>query len=180
MKSKCLLLVIIIVGILTIQSCISTAQLSDFSKTSKSYNFSNISNSRKSANEKSYNFKTGFEYYIRTANNVDSASIVSSIVGCLQNNGYSIKVMDTKNGAIIGKRGLRANEWNSIIGVYYQTGEEGYQIYIKNKITQDFTGGWREDRAKKIGETICCKLNNCKESYTVDTESENTIITRLL
>ena len=152
-----------------IQGCISTACLSDFSKSSKSYNFVNISNSRKGFNEKSWNSRTGFEYYIST-DNIDSALIVSSIVGSLQKNGYSIKIKDTKNGTIIGKRGVRANEWNSITGVYYQKGEEGYQIYIKSKITQDFTGGWKEDRARQIGEIICRKLNNCKESYSVDTE----------
>ncbi len=49
---------------------------------------------------------------------------------------------------------MRANEWNSITGVYYHIENAKIQVYLTTKITQDVTGGWRENRAKKIGVLI--------------------------
>lgn len=67
--------------------------------------------------------------------------------------GYSIYSVSLENDNVFGKRGMYPNEWNSISGVYYKIdpNKPMLQIYINTKITQDFTGVWNENRAKKIG-----------------------------
>ena len=147
------------------QSCVSVAKLSDFSRTAEGLDFDKVSTLKKSENDKSWNQKTGYEYYIKSEI-TDESLIVSAIREALYESGYDIKVYNGNSHTMIGERGLRANEWNSIIGVYYQISNEMTQIYIKCKITQDFTGGWKEDRAEKVGKVVCEKLG-CMESYPV-------------
>jgi len=169
-----------------IQSCLSTASVSDFPKTSKTYDFNKIANSAINNGDKSYDSKTGFEYYLKT-NITNDSIIISSIKAAFGTEKFSIEFIDTINGAIIGKRGIKTtgNEWNCISAVYFKKIPEGFDMYIKFKITQDLTGGWkrsysegqtfyqfsggREDGAKQIGEIICKLLKNCLQSYTVST-----------
>jgi len=148
--------------------CASTARLSDFQKSPKEIDFNKIANSRKTDEDKSWNSKTGFEYYILTGTSGDSI-IVQAINNAFKKNGYTIKYSDTDNGAILAERGLQANEWKSVAGVYYQKNGDGFEMYVRCKITQDITGGWREDRAKQIGESICNFIHNCNQSYAVKT-----------
>lgn len=35
-----------------------------------------------------------------------------------------------------------------------QNAQNKIQVYLKTKITQDITGGWRENRAMKVGQRI--------------------------
>lgn len=72
--------------------------------------------------------------------------------------------IDKEQNKIIGKRGLRANEWNSITAVYYKSDRNRLQLYVNTKITQDITGGWHENRAKKVGELIHIKLIKLKKN----------------
>ena len=150
------------------QGCLSTASLTDFPQSSKSYDFNKIADSEKTEKDKGWNSKTGFEYYMKT-NVADDSIITQAITGAMKSEGFQIKFIDKNNGAILGKRGMRANEWNSVAGVYYAKFNEGYEIYVNCKITQDITGGWLEDRAKKIGDKICELLKNCMQSYSVNT-----------
>ena len=151
-----------------LQSCLSTAHLSDFSQTARGFDFAKIAAAKNTSPDKSWNSKTGFEYYIK-ANVSEDSVIIKAITGAMMSEGFSIKLLDKTNCAILGERGLRANEWNSVAGVYYRKNENSYEMYINCKITQDFTGGLREDRAKKIGDIICGLLKSCEQSYSVNT-----------
>jgi len=165
MKTKKSFLLLFISTIL-IQSCVSVAKLSDFPRTTDGLDFDKISTLKKLESDKSWNVKTGYEYYINSVVTNDSL-IINAIRESLYESGYAIKNYNANFSVVIGERGLRANEWKSIAGIYYQINNEMSQIYIKCKITQDFTGGWSENRAEKIGKILCKKLN-CMESYPVN------------
>ena len=51
------------------------------------------------------------------------------------------------------------NEWSSITAVFYKIQKSKIQVYLKTKISQDITGGWRENRAMKVGQLIEKNLN---------------------
>jgi hypothetical protein len=159
---------VIILTAILVQGCLSTARLSDFSQTAKGYDFNIIAAAKKTSTDKGWNSKTGFEYYIK-ANVTEDSLIIKAITGAMMSEGFSIKLLDITNCAILGERGLKANEWNSVAGVYYQKNNDFCEMYINCKITQDFTGGWREDRASKIGDIICRFLKSCEQSYSVNT-----------
>ena len=161
---------ILLISLLTIsiQSCMTTAQLSDFSRTSDGLDFNEIAISKNDTTDAEWNGRTEFEYYIKTVVTVDSL-IIKAIKSGLNSEKFSIKLNSKNNCTILGERGMTFNEYNSIAGVYYQINSASSEIYINCKITQDMTGGWREDRAKKIGLKICKLLNGCEQSYSVRT-----------
>ena len=71
-------------------------------------------------------------------------------------------IISGENGATLAERGMQENECKSVIGVYFKANNSGFDIYVRCTISQDFTGGWRDDRAEKIGKRICLKLGNCE------------------
>lgn len=50
---------------------------------------------------------------------------------------------------------------SSITAIYYKATGESFQMFFKNAITQDITGGWRSNRAKKVA-TAFCGLVRCE------------------
>jgi len=64
---------------------------------------------------------------------------------------------------------MRANEWNSFAAIYYQADEQAgkTKIFILVKITQDATGGRRENRAQKIGAIIEKELSPAAASFAI-------------
>lgn len=150
------------------QSCISTARIQDFPKNVSSINFEKIATSPKTTKDGLRNAKTGFEYYFTTSV-ADEIYLRNAISSGLDLQGFTVEFTDYSQGTIVAERGMRANEWNSVAGVYYRKKAEGFEVYINCKITQDFTGGWNEDRAKKIGIRICEILKGCVQSFSVDT-----------
>lgn len=164
-------IVVLFVGIISLQGCLSTARLSDFPKSSKGYDFNKIAASQKTDKDKGWNSKTGFEFYLKT-NTADSSAIRQAITDALTGEGFQIKFIDENNGTILSERGLRGNEWNSVAGVYYVKAGDGYEMYINCKITQDITGGIRDDRVMRIGSKICELLKNCQQSYPVTTNAK--------
>jgi hypothetical protein len=148
MKNKLITIPYFFLAIILIQSCSSTARLTDFPKTAKEHDFDKIANSKKTQEDKSWNKKSGYEYYLAT-NIKDDTLIRQAAVDALRSEGFLIR--------------------KSVAGVYYQKNDEGFELYVRCKITQDITGGWREDRAQKIGEKICSFLKTCLQSYPINT-----------
>ena len=143
--------------ILILNGCLSIAKLENFPKSNNSIDFNNYATINNSEKEPFWTSKTSNEYYLTTKLR-DENKLEEIIKISLLTNGYRLIHVDTLQNSIIGKRGLRANEWNCIAGVYYQLVDSA-EIYIKCEITQDITGGWSENRAKKIGLVID---NMCK------------------
>lgn len=149
-----------IIGLLilltSLNSCLSVAKMSDFSKTASTIDFDKYSTEYHEKKEPFWSGQTSNEYYFEKGQTITEKKLTDIIQYALKQKGYSIKGIDNENDYVIGKRGMYANEWSSITGVYYKldNNQERLQIYINTKITQDFTGGWGENRAKKVGQII--------------------------
>ena len=144
---------LVIISILLLQGCLSVARISDFPTTSSNIDFDKYSKEKTENKEPFWTLETSNEYYIETQKLLNENDLIDLISQALKNNGYKIFVTDKNNDYLIGKRGLGANEWNTRTGVYYRidTANNKTQIYINSRITQDITGGWKDNRAKKVG-----------------------------
>jgi hypothetical protein len=141
------------ISIFLLQGCLSVARISDFPTTSSNINFDNYSKEKSEKKDPFWTLETSTEYYIETQKLINNDVLINLISQSLKDNGYVIFVSDKNNNYVIGKRGLRANEWNTRTGVYYRNdiSKNKTQIYINSRITQDITGGWKDNRAKKVG-----------------------------
>ncbi len=137
--------------IITSLGCVSTAKLTDFPA---SIDFDKYSKELKRSKTPFWTLKSSSEYYFERPAQISEDELVEIIVKSLLAKGYRIQAKDKINKRIIGKRGIRPNEWNSITGVYYKITNSTVHVYLSTKITQDVTGGWRENRAEKIGVLI--------------------------
>jgi hypothetical protein len=153
---------IILVFLFSLLGCISTARVSDFSKSSNVYDFDALSNINYESEGKFWNLQTKYEYFIEI-DNVTEEVLFSTIQEALTRLGYKISYKDRQQQTIIGERGLQLNEWNSINGVYYNYRNGTFRVYIKNAITQDIIGGWRENRARRVAQVLCSELITCKK-----------------
>jgi hypothetical protein len=149
-----------------IVSCTSVAKISDLPTNSEKIDFSKIALMKKTKKDKAWNSKKEYEYYICTPVN-SPEKVMASVLKGLQLEEYAVNKQSLQNGVVLAERGLRANEWNSVAGIYFIVAEKETHIYICCKITQDITGGWRNDRAKEIGDAICTQLNGFKSAYAV-------------
>jgi hypothetical protein len=147
------------VTIILLTSCISTAKISDFSQTSSTIDFDKYSNEFKLTKTPFWTSKTSNEYYLESIFNIDETKLIEAIKKALKSYKYNIDISNVENNCIIGKRGMMANEWSSITAVYYKIQPSKIQIYINTKISQDITGGWRENRAMKVGHLIEQNIN---------------------
>jgi hypothetical protein len=147
-------------------SCVTVAKISDLPSNSESIDFSKIALMKKTKKDKAWNSKKEYEYYICTPVN-SPEKIMASILKGLQLEEYAVNRQSLLNGVVLAERGLRANEWNSVAGIYFIVTEKEAHIYIRCRITQDITGGWRNDRAREIGDAICLQLGGVKNAYPV-------------
>ncbi|MFZ4454708.1 MAG: hypothetical protein ACOYOT_00655 [Bacteroidales bacterium] len=148
------ILIKIILTFILLTGCISTAKLSDFSNTSSKIDFDKLSREFKLTKTPFWTSKTSNEYYFEKDVWVVEPKLIETIKGSLEHYNYSILVSNIANQCLIGKRGMRSNEWSSITAVYYKILPNKVQVYIITKITQDFTGGWRENRAMEVGNLV--------------------------
>ncbi|MDI9862701.1 hypothetical protein QM480_00090 [Flectobacillus sp. DC10W] len=143
-----------ILASILLTGCINVAKISDFSLTSSSINFDNLSKEFKQTKTPFWTLKTSNEYYFEKETNTDETQLIEAIRNGLHSYYYAVAVISTENKCVIGKRGMMANEWSSITAVYYKISQNKTQVYLNTKITQDITGGWRENRAMKVGQWI--------------------------
>lgn len=134
--------------------CVSMAKISDFSQTSTSIDFDKLSKEFKIAKTPFWTLNSSNEYYFEKETNIEEGKLIETIKNGLRSYNYSIPVSNLENKCIIGKRGMVANEWNSITAIYYRIQPNKIQVYLNTKISQDITGGWKENRAMKVGKLI--------------------------
>lgn len=142
-----------------LMGCLSTAKISNFSQTSSTIDFEKLSKEFELTKTPFWTSKTSNEYYFEKESVIDETKLIEIINSALRSYNYSIKVSDIENNCVIGKRGMVANEWGSITAVYYKIESNKIQVYLNTEITQDITGGWRENRALKVGQLIETKLS---------------------
>ncbi len=150
MNSRFLILLVLLT------SCVSVANISNLPQGSYYIDFDKYSNEYQEENIPFWTTAGSNEYYFEKNFTVKDDLIFDIISEALLDEGYKIVVADNKNQFFTGKRGIRLNEWNSRIGVYYKINVPEFktQVFIRVDITQDITGGWKENRAKKVGEKI--------------------------
>ena len=148
---KSILFIVIIIS----QSC-TVAKLSSLPKSSNEIDFNKYSIELANAKEPFWTSKTSNEYYFEKPKLYAEEDLFKAMDKAFTANNYVVVKFYKTEKTIFAERGMRANEWKSIAGIYYQTDEktEKTKIYIQVKITQDITGGWKENRAKKIGVII--------------------------
>jgi hypothetical protein len=148
----------------TLYGCLSVAKISSFPKASAEINFDRYSTEYQEKKDPFWTSKTSNEYYFERNKIVSEKELTDIIQNALREKGYSIYSVSLDNDNVFGKRGMYANEWNSISGVYYKIdlNKQRLQIYINTKITQDITGGWSENRAKKVGLIIETMIDSKK------------------
>lgn len=147
-------------------SCLSLAKISDFPNSSEEIDFEHYSKLNQNSDtekERQRTNETTNEHYLSTDRAIKKDSLIHVIIQALNAEGYKrVLKNDSANNCIVAKRGLKANEWSSLTGVYFKINEQNNntQIYINTKITQDYTGGWKENRAEKIGNILKKLINN--------------------
>lgn len=162
MKSSRLIFVMLIC-LLAITGCAGVARMSDFPKTADTFNFNELSKKNYDSKDTFWNEHTEYEY-LADVEKTDENELFKSIIAALTSSGYTVSYSDIQHQVVIGERGLRPNEWKSITAVYYKGTSELFQVFFKNAITQDVTGGWRENRAKEVAKSLCIILMKCKKA----------------
>lgn len=127
----------------------TTAKLSRFPTSASAVDFESISKSPLPIEKAIWRSKTRFDFYLKSIE-TNKRLINQAILAALKNNGYKVFRTDTVGNVLLARRGLRANEWNAIAGIYYQIQNEAVNLYIKTEITQDFTGSWLTTGYKKL------------------------------
>jgi hypothetical protein len=141
---------------MTLAGCVSVADVADFPSSSGAIDFDGIAKqSSDSRDSWARTWKSDYEYFL-SIEPISENRLIESIKKALEAAGYEVSA--TSAGAIIGERSLRWNEWNSVTAVYYRMTGSDVQVYMRNKITQDFTGGWRENRAKQVADRLCAMV----------------------
>ncbi len=151
----------VLIIMLLISGCTSVAKVENFESDISKINFDQIEESHDSSSGDIWTWKGKNEYFFYVSN-IEATELSQQLILTLEKNGYSVVKKSNDGSAIIGKRGLRANEWNSVAGIYFTPKSGEYRVYIKVEITQDITGGWNENRARKIGMDFCKNSGECK------------------
>jgi len=138
----------------------TTANVTNFPKSNSIIDFDEISKRDLNPDDPIWNLKGRSEYMIKVKAD-DEKILFELLIKANIKQGYSINYSNLEDKVIIRKRGMRMNEWNSVSGVYFRNQENIYQVYIRVDITQDITGGWKENRAKKIADAICNLSQRC-------------------
>lgn len=144
-----------IVIIFLLESC-TVAKLSSLPKSSNNIDFDKCLGTIEKPSGKLRTSKTLNEYCFEKTKVYTEDEMIKAIDKAIKLSGYSIINFSKTEKVVLADRGLRANEWNSFVGIYYRIDEQTgkTKVYIQVRITQDFTGGWNENRAQKIGSII--------------------------
>lgn len=123
--------------------CISVARLEDLPSSSESLHYGQP--------EKE---EFGYYEYEFSLQDVTDEQFVEAVRQALSTNDFHIRRDDLAARVITADRGLRANEWHSVVGVYSRRRNEDLDVKILFKITQDFTGTLPQSYAENIADRI--------------------------
>ncbi len=151
--------------VLMISGCTSIAKIDSFEKKAIAVDFDSIENSHDSSSGFIWTWKGKNEYFFYVKK-MDDINLSNQLKEAAMHYGYNVEYVSDKGAVILGKRGIRLNEWNSVLGIYSSKKDEYIRVYIKVEITQDITGGWMGNRAKSIGEYFCNQNDVCVKNLT--------------
>ena len=143
-----------------LSGCTSIAKVSNFETNASQINFTQLANLHNSTAKAGWTWQGKNEYFINVKA-IEKAELSEKLINALDEHGYSLVKKSEDGSAIIGDKGIRLNEWWSVIGVYFSATNDGHQVYIKVELTQDITGGWTENRAKSFAKYFCSQSKLC-------------------
>jgi len=144
MRIARLLLVAGVTVLLSLAGCLSVARLSDLPADSQSADIDNTSEDTKYGR---------FEHTF-SIQGVSKQVVFDSTQVALKQEGFQIASADYDKGCVQGERGLRANEWGMVSGVYLHEADNQVKGKVICIITQDITGGWHQSYAENIANRI--------------------------
>ncbi len=130
--------------LLSLTGCLSVARLSDLPADSASVDMDNTAPPTKYGR---------FEHTV-SLEGTSRQRVFEISQLALQQEGFQIALADPDKGCIKGERGLRANEWSMVSGVYLREGDNQVKVKVICIITQDITGGWHQSYAENIANRI--------------------------
>ena len=151
---------IVLALVLPLGGCVSVAKISDFPEAATSINF-DTARAKNSQDPKSWSQQSNFEYVVELENTSEDDAI-KFISDGFKAAGYKNAATDKTKQKITAEKGMTMLEWNSIAVAYYKIISPNVHVYVVTKITQDFTGGWKDHRAKNIADAICAASKKCK------------------
>jgi hypothetical protein len=145
-----------------LSGCVSVAKISDFPDTAASVDF-DVVRAKNNQDPAAWSQQANFEYVIELENtNEDDA--INAISEGFKATGYKVAAIDKAKQKVTAEKGMTMLEWNSISVAYYKILSSNVQVYVVTKITQDFTGGWKDHRAKNTADAICAVSKKCKSA----------------
>jgi hypothetical protein len=145
----------LIILTIMLSSCLSTARISDLPKTAGDIDFDRYAKELTKSSWAIWTFKTSTEYYLETSIPVSQDTLINIIQQALISRKYTtINPPNSEAGRITAIHGMTANEWSYVTGIYYKLSPGKIQLYIRTKITQDITGGAKNNLSEKLGMAI--------------------------
>lgn len=144
---------------LILSSCLGTAKLSDLPKTADEINF-DVYAKGVTQSGGIWSFRTSTEYYLETSTPLIQDTLRTIIRQALISRKYGINSDTPDKGCITASHAMTANEWYYVTGVYYKLSPGKTQLYIRTKITQDITGGAKNNLSEKLGLIISAHIKS--------------------
>lgn len=136
-------------------SCLHSVNLEMFPKTKQEVDYKAIK-SRQFERNSNLRFGSTQEYYFKSSFQRSEVELLKIIDLVMTEERFKLKVSDINEDYLIYEKGLSAEAWNSMIGVYYDINPSSstVEMYLVYKMTQDVTGSLAFNYAEIIGQKI--------------------------
>lgn len=143
--SKSVRLVFAVATLGLFSGCVEMAYLEDLPDSNASIHYGAVEKVQSRHYEHEFSLK-----------HVSADQLVKATEQALSSNGYILRKNDRQAGVITAERGMRANEWGSVVGVYYMNRNDALSVKVIVEISQDFTGTFPQ----KYAENIAVRIRN--------------------
>ncbi|MCA9604151.1 MAG: hypothetical protein H6748_18665 [Spirochaetaceae bacterium] len=147
---------------LAASGCLGVARLSDLPASANDVDFAAHDGPQTPARRELRDGRPGQSFVVQSLAPLDGAALAEHAADTLREAGYEVVRQESEAGVVLAERGLRMNEWGSVTGVYFRPQAQHWWILVDVRITQDVTGSWREDRARKLATTLCGRIGGCE------------------
>ena len=113
-----------------LSACTSIANLKDLPASSADIDFDEVSARSNDAADAEVSAD-----YLTSVEAASAEQLVGYITEALRDNGYTLAKTDRANGVVFAERGLQANEYGSVAGVYYQAASGAFSVYARRHYT---------------------------------------------
>lgn len=133
----------VLVASLAVAGCQNVARLSDLPTSSENVRFGPSGDTHRGHYECDFSLR-----------DVSDEQFESATRQGLTTNDFSIVRDDPAARTILAKRGLRPNEYASVVGVYWRRVDAGLEAKVLVRITQDALGTFKQSYAENLANRI--------------------------